>query len=98
MISGEGDNNLEDIPVLSFSCFSYFLLVPTPNQVTFRSLPALLNLIPEQKTKVPLDLQTFRFMWVNSADLESGNLDLSSDLASTENLAHSSPKSQFHLL
>lgn len=47
MISGEGDNNLEDILVLSFSCFSYFLLFPTPNQVTFCSLPALLYLIPE---------------------------------------------------
>ena len=46
-ISGEGDNNLEDILVLSFSCFSYFLLFPTPNQVTFCSLPALLYLIPE---------------------------------------------------
>ena len=52
MISGERENNLEDIPDLSFSCFSYFLLFPTPNQVTFCSLPALLNLIPEQKTKV----------------------------------------------
>ena len=52
MISGEGDNNLEDTPFLSFSCFSYFLLFPIPNQVAFCSLPALLNLIPEQKTKV----------------------------------------------